>query len=149
MGRWSPSISATQTTKYDTSIVPGSPIIDRLDHPDTEGWAPRWKGRIALGWQKAPYSAGVTGRYVSKYFDYNDTTRTLGDDWYLDLFGSVELGPVLGSYAKVLAHSTATLNIVNATNRLPQYANTNAGYDHYQADIRGRYIAVQLSVPWQ
>lgn len=148
-GRWSLLASASRTTRYDTALVPGSPTVDRLDHPDADGWAPKWKGRLSVAWQRGPFGAGVTGRYVSRYFDYGDTTRTLGNDWYVDFVGTVQLGRALGASSKYLKDTTATLAMVNAFNRLPQYANTPAGYDTYQADIRGRYVAVQISAPFE
>ncbi len=149
VGRWIAGASASQTTKYDTSIVPGSPAVSRLNHPDSEGWAPRLKGRLQLGWQKGAWSLGVTGRYVSRYFDYGSDTRSLGDEWYTDLSATVALGQFMGWSAKPLKQSKVSLGVVNATNRLPRWASTPAGFDTFQADIRGRYVAVQVSLPWQ
>jgi iron complex outermembrane receptor protein len=149
VGRWTTGASASQTTKYEVSIVPGSPPVDRLGHPDPDGWAPRWKGRLALGWQKDAWSLGATGRYISSYYDYGSTTRQLPSEWFLDLSAAVSVGRYLESHAKSLKGAYVSLSVVNAGNKLPRYASTANGYDTYQDDIRGRYFAVQVNVPWQ
>jgi iron complex outermembrane receptor protein len=52
----------------------------------------------------------------------------------------VNLGP-----AKAAALS---VSIVNAGNKLPEYAGSSPYYDTAQGDWRGRYASVRLSVDW-
>ena len=90
---------------------------------------------------------GITSRYIAGYKDASPSERTLGNGWVHDLSGRLDLkrlGLDLGP-AKAAALS---LSIVNAGNKLPEYAAGSPYFDPSQADWRGRYASVRLSLDW-
>ncbi len=147
-GRWTVGASATRTTKYDVVIVPGAPVTSRLGRRfPAEYWSPTWKGRLTAGLDRGTWSVGIASRYVAAYKDVEGSDRVLGGGWVHDLSGRLDLkrlGLDLGP-AKAAALS---LSIVNAGNKLPEYAGSSPYYDTAQADWRGRYASVRLSVDW-
>jgi iron complex outermembrane recepter protein len=147
VGQFTPSLSATETYRYTAEIVPGAPISNRLSRASLDGnWAPRWKGNTGLAWELGPYSASVIGRYVGRYQDY-DAARVIGNFWLFDTNVRYALGKTLSPAGGWLNGAYVELGGVNILNRLPQYSNYEAiGYDPAQADIRGRFLYVQLGL---
>lgn len=147
-GRWSIGASATRTTTYDVVIVPGAPVASRLGRRfPAEYWSPTWKGRLTAGLDRGAWSLGIASRHVAAYKDSGSSDRTLGGGWVHDLSGRLDLkrlGMDLGP-AKAAALS---VSIVNAGNKLPEYAGSSPYYDTAQADWRGRYASVRLSIDW-
>lgn len=147
VGRWALGASATRTTDYAVSIAPGVAASDRVGQRFADFWAPTWKGRLSLAWDRGAWGAGFTSRYVAAYKDNGTPARTLGGGWVHDLSGRIDLkrlGFDLGP-AKAAALS---LSVVNAGNRLPEFANDSPYYDPTQADWRGRYASVRFSLDW-
>lgn len=151
VGLWTPSLSATQTTRYRAALIPGAAATDRAGKADDDGnFAPRWKGTAALGWSLAAFTANVSMRYIGQYQDY-DSTQLIGNRWFTD----VQLRYVLkGDRLKRLTGGEETalsLGAVNFFNSPPQYSNFSfgsVGYDPAEADIRGRFLYVNLSMRW-
>lgn len=146
-GRWTLGVSATRTTKYEVVIAPGVVPADRLGRRFSEYWSPTWKGRLTGGFDAGAWGVSITGRYVAAYKDIAPSDRTLGNGWIHDLSGRVDLkrmGLDLGP-AKAAA---LLLSVVNVGNKLPEYAAGSPYYDTSQADWRGRYASVRLSVDW-
>ena len=149
-GVWTPSLSATQTYRYETGLVPHAPPFDRASKADLAGWAPRWKGTVGLGWSRAALTAQLTGRYIGSYQDY-DSTREIGNFWYVDANVQYDLGGMLASRQPWLRGARLEIGAVNLLDREPQYSNFNlslVGYDPTQADMRGRFVYVQLGTQW-
>jgi iron complex outermembrane recepter protein len=151
LGTWRLGASATQTTKYKLQIASGAPVENRLGKLDalTIAWAPEWKGRLSATLDRGAWSLGITGRYLGGYKDAGTSTRDLGDYWTYDLAARADLKQLapslVGSTVKGAAISAS---VVNATNRLPEFASAFPFYDFTQADWRGRYASIQLSVQW-
>ena len=149
LGELSPILSATQTYRYQASLVPGSPPTDRTSIAYDDGnFAPRWKGTSSVGWKLGAYVGSVTGRYVGKYQDY-DSTRIIGNQWFCDANVRIAIGDALSASNPWLRRSFFSLGAVNLFNRLPQYSNFNggtAGFSPAEADIRGRFLYAQISV---
>jgi iron complex outermembrane receptor protein len=146
-GRWTLSASATRTTKYEVVIAPGAPAADRLGRRFAEYWSPAWKARLAAAFDSGVWSLGITSRYIAAYKDIGTSDRTLGNGWVHDLSGRLDLkrlGLALGS-AKAAGLS---LSVVNAGNKLPEFAAGSPYFDTSQADWRGRYASLRLSVDW-
>jgi len=153
MGTFTPSIRASEMYRYDAGVAPGAPVTDRLGKATRSGaWGPRWKGNVNLGWVSGPYSASLSGRYVSSYTDYQDfgpTSRKLGDFWYWDVFGKYEVGKALASSNRYLSGAFVRFGVVNLLNSSPKYSNyayASRGYDPAQYDIRGRVVSAGVGI---
>lgn len=147
LGRWTVSASATRTSRYDVVIAPGAAVDNRLGRRAVDYWAPRWKGRLATGLDAGPWGVGLTSRYLGSYLDAGTSQRTLGNFWIHDLSGQVDL-KALGIGAGSLKSSILTLSVANLANRQPQFVETSPFYDLTQADWRGRYASLRLSIGW-
>jgi len=147
-GRWTLGAGATRTTEYRVVLAPGTAAQDRLGRRYKDHWAPRWKGRLSAALDAGAWSLGLTSRYLGSYLDAGSSSRQLGGFWVHDLAGALDLKrlgwmPIGGAKAAHLA-----LSVVNASNRQPQFVGTTPFFDVTQADWRGRYASLQLSVDW-
>lgn len=142
LGRWTPSVSATQTVHYVAALTAGVPATDRLSIASDDGvWAPRWKGTMALDWSLGPSKVHIDARYTSKYQDYDSPTNIIGNFWLFDTNIRYEIGRCRCVFLEIGG--------VNVFNRLPQYSNYGSsflGYDPTQADIRGRFLYAQVGM---
>lgn len=146
-GKWTVGASATQTTKYEVAIAPGSPVEDRLGRRAPDFWAPKWKGRAVAGLNTGAWSVGITSRYVGGYKDMAPSERDLGSFWIHDLAGSLDLKRL--GYAPVgFKAASLSLAVVNVANRLPEFIERSPYYDVTQSDWRGRYVSLRLSMSW-
>jgi len=146
-GRWSLGAGATRMSKYDVVLRPDAPTEDRLGRRFSDYWAPQWKGRLSVGFDRRAWSLGVTSRYLGTYNDAGISTRQLGGFWTHDLAGSLDLKKLGFSLGAVKA-ATVSFAVANLTDRQPQFVETLPYYDMSQADWRGRYASVSLSVGW-
>jgi outer membrane receptor protein involved in Fe transport len=144
-------IRATNTYDYKSALVPGAPPVDASSiAQDTGQWAPRWKGGFAATWEHRALSAAVSGRYVGRYQDY-DSSKEIGDFWLFDCSATLNINRAFDLVISQPRDSYVTIGAVNVFNRLPQNSNFDfgtVGYDPTQADIRGRFVYVQLGVRW-
>jgi len=148
-GEWSPSLAATDTTRYSAALLPGAPVTDRLSMANDDGnWAPRWKGTARLGWKLGAYAASIAGRYVGGYQDYG-STREIGKFWLFDLNLRYGFGQELAHFSPRLSKAYVEFGGLNILDRRPQYSNFDfgfPGYDAAQADIRGRFLYLRAGV---
>ena len=146
-GIFNPSIAITQTYRYEATLTPDSPAVNAVSAAQGTGnWAPRWKGTLALDWRLGDWAAYAAGRYVSRYVDY-DSTRTIGNFWLVDANVRYALGKAIAPGSNYWENLYIKLGGVNLFNRQPQYSSYGfnfVGYDPTQADIRGRFIYVQI-----
>lgn len=146
-GKWAAGISATRASRFEVELAPGAPVEDRLGRRAADYWAPRWKGRAFVGFDQGVWNLGLTSRYLGAYKDSAPSERELGDYWVHDLAGSINLkrfGMALGP----VRDANLSLAIANLGNRLPEYVGSSPYYDITQADWRGRYASLRLSVTW-
>ncbi len=146
-GRWSLAAGASRISEYRVALTPNSDADDRLGRRFRDHWAPRWKGRVSAGYSQGGWSLGVTSRYLGSYTDAGASTLRLGNLWTHDLAGVLDLKPFAAGLAGVKAASLS-LAIANLANREPQYVVAAPYFDVTQADWRGRYASVRLSVDW-
>jgi iron complex outermembrane receptor protein len=146
-GKFTVAASATRTTKYDVAVAPGAPVEDRLGRRALDYWAPKWKGRLSVGFDEAAWSLGLTSRYLGSYLDTGTSQRELGNFWLHDLAGSLDLKR-LGWRLNAVSSAKLSVGIVNVLNRQPQFVETSPYYDITQADWRGRYANVRLALNW-
>jgi iron complex outermembrane receptor protein len=149
--QWIPSVNATQTYRYTAAFQPGQPASNRVSQANDDGnWAPRWKGTTSLGFERGPWSGVVAGRYVGSYRDYdkleNGTYPHIGSIWYADANLRFQLES-LGRASEWLRRMAVEIGGVNIFDRQPQFSTMFSGaygFDILQADMRGRFLYVQL-----
>jgi iron complex outermembrane receptor protein len=149
-GMWTPSISLTETYKYEVNLNPGQDPYSVVSKANTApGYAPRWKGSVAMDWQRGAFEANVKVRYISSYADYSAYAPAgykIGNYWLFD----ANLNIQIGRYFKpqdVLHGLYASIGVVNAFDRSPQFSYyPYIGYDFQQGDIRGRYVYAQIGL---
>jgi len=152
-GTWSPSIRATYTYDYSAALLPGRPKVNFVSvENDNATWAPRWKGTLSLRWLLERWSAAIDGRYIGRYRDADPLPAgnylSLGNFWYWDANVRYALRDESEARHTLLAHAYLSVGAVNVFDSKPQFSNQfqgfTGGYDA-QADIRGRFLYVQLS----
>ncbi len=145
--RWTLSGGATRTMRYDVVLAPGAMTEDRLGRRALDYWAPRWKGRVFAGLDRGGWNVGLTGRFLGSYRDVAPGERGLGNFWVFDAAASVDLQR-MGLRVPLVKSSQLSLAIANLLDRQPQYVGSWPYYDVTQADWRGRYANVRLSMSW-
>ncbi|WP_231512325.1 TonB-dependent siderophore receptor [Paucibacter sp. KBW04] len=145
--KWTLGASATRTSRHEVVLSPGVPAEDRLGRRATDYWSPSWKGRVFLGVDYAAWTFGATSRYLGAYLDTLPSQRRLGDSWVHDLSASLNLKR-LGLGLPAIKSASLSLAVANVGDRMPEYVGTSPYYDVSQADWRGRYANVRLSVNW-
>jgi iron complex outermembrane receptor protein len=147
-GTWTANASASEVFHYYAALVPGAPAMDGNSvAQDSGNWTPRWKGTLGFGWKLANYVASWDGRYVGRYQDY-DSMRIIGNFWVFDANIRYGIGQTLTPNSW-LKGAYVELGGVNIFDKVPQFSNFNGGflgYDPAQADIRGRYLYLQVGL---
>ena len=145
--KWTASASATRTSKYDVALAPGAPVTQRLSLRAVDYWAPKWKGRLQAGVEQGTWGLSLTSRYLGAYRDMPPDGRALGNYWVHDLSASLDLKR-LGIGIPPVKDARLSLAIANLTDRQPEYVSTSPYYDVTQADWRGRYLTLRVSLGW-
>ena len=145
--KWTASASATRTSKYDVALAPGAAVTQRLSLRAVDYWAPKWKGRIQAGVEQGAWGLGLTSRYLGAYRDVAPDGRALGNYWVHDLSASLDLKR-FGLGVSNLREARLSLAIANVADRQPEYVGTSPYYDVTQADWRGRYTTLRVSLSW-
>ena len=145
IGTWTPSLQATTIYHYTSALAPGSPEVSVNGHAQDSGvWAPHWKGTVALQWAWGPLAAGIDGRYVGPYQDY-DRAAYIGNFWLSDLNFHYSLNGRLNRTADAYIDA----GVRNLLNREPQFSNFSGGilgYDPTQSDYIGRLMYVKVGL---
>ena len=147
-GKVTAEAGATRTNAYEVQLVPGSPVEDRLGRRFLDFYAPRWKGRLSLALDQGAWNIGLSSRYLGSYLDAGTSSLRLGGNWTHDLAGSVNLKKLWPGWFSGLKAASAGLAIANVCNREPQFVPSAPYFDVSQADWRGRYYSVRLSLDW-
>ncbi|MEO6279852.1 TonB-dependent receptor [Roseateles sp.] len=145
--RWNVAASVTRTTRYEVAVAPGAPVEDRLGRRAADYWSPTWKGRLSAGVDQGGWSLGLTSRYLGSYLDSAPSDRSLGGYWVHDLAASVDIKR-LGLRLPAVKDARLALVVANLADRLPEFVGTSPYYDVTQADWRGRYASLRLSMTW-
>lgn len=153
-GTWSPRLRATRYTRYDALLNPTVGVVDYLGNANNDIWVPRWRATLSLDWRLNAWSAGIAGRYVGNYRDYNPLDdgryQRLGDFWVWDANLRWDTGRALApDEASWLSGSYVSLGAVNLFDHQPEFAATTSpgyGWDGAQNDIRGRYAYIEFGL---
>ncbi len=148
VGRLNAGMGATRFNEYRVLLAPGAPVVDRLGRRFTDFWAPRWKGRVSVGLDQGAWTVGLTSRYLGGYLDMGSSDRKLGDWWIHDVAATLNLKKLWPQWLTAFSGGTLGVSVANLTNRQPQYVSGVPNYDVTQADWRGRYGSVRLSLDW-
>jgi outer membrane receptor protein involved in Fe transport len=155
VGQFTPSVAVANIYKWQTALLPGTPLMDALGMATTSaygggvGWAVRWKGTAALAWKLGPLSMNIDGRYIGPYLDYQlfvPNTNEIGNSWVCDFNARYEVGQAHASTNPWLAHAYIALGAVNLFNRTPPFSYTPFSYDIQAYDIRGRFLHLDMGV---
>jgi iron complex outermembrane recepter protein len=134
-GEWSFGFNGTYLTKYETEIIAGAPAVDALN---TIYNPMRFKARGSVTWQGGPVTANVFVNYINSYTNNVVTpSETIPSFTSLDL----RLAYGFGEPAKPL---TLAVDVRNAFDKAPPYANTGFGFDPTQVNPVGRVIGISL-----
>ncbi|MBG7614683.1 TonB-dependent receptor [Brevundimonas sp. BAL450] len=132
-------VNLTYLDRFDAQSTPTSPVVSQLDRPN---YPVSLRGRTHLGWSRENWSGAVGVSHVTGYRDLTDTA--IGSWTTFDL--SLRYEPTAGP----LAGTAVTLNVDNLFDRAPPFYDSPAGvaYDAANADVRGRYLSLQLVRSW-
>lgn len=142
------SAGGSRTRKYTVQLTPSAAADDRLGRRFSDYWAPRWKGRLGLSVAQGAWNLGATSRYLGSYLDSGTSARRLGGYWLHDLSGTLDLKKMWPGLLPGFKSASLGASIANLGDRLPQFAEGQPYYDVTQADWRGRYATVRLSLDW-
>lgn len=147
-GDLTPSLSVTETYKFDSSISPALPPTSSVSRASLSiGFAPRWKAVAALGWKLGPYALHMDGRYIGRYRDYQDfvpNTNELGNFWLFDANARYNIGQDIANNDEWLSGTYVEVGAVNLFDTLPQKSYALSNFDYAEGDIRGRFIYFQI-----
>jgi iron complex outermembrane receptor protein len=151
LGEFTPSLAIANVYRWQSALTPGVPSVDGVSKANLfgTGWAPRWKGTVALAWKRGPLSANVAGRYIGRYLDYQEffqNTHETGDSWVFDVNTRYEVGQTLAARAPWLAGGYIALGAVNVFNKTPPFTYTSYWYDFQEYDGRGRFVHLNVGV---
>lgn len=132
-------VNFTYLDRFDAQATPTAPAVSQLDRPN---YPVALRGRSHLGWSRGDWSGAVGVNHVSDYRDLADVK--IGSWTTVDL--NLRYRPSTGP----LAGTALTLNIDNLFDRDPPFYDspTGVGYDAANADVRGRYLSLQLVRSW-
>ena len=153
-GEFTPSLALANIYQWQSALLPNTPVIDAVSKATLfgVGWAPRWKGTVALAWKRGPLAANVAGRYIGKYLDYQDfiipNTNEIGNTWIVDANVRYEVGQAFAAKSPWLAGAYVALGAVNLFNKIPPFAFTPGWYDTAEYDIRGRFLHLSMGLRW-
>jgi iron complex outermembrane receptor protein len=149
LGRFTPSIMATWVAKYIAGSAPGTPAVDRIDVANLDGSITAWRGQASVRWQRGPWAATLSGRYIPSYDDADFTGQRTGHrvdaQCLVDAQVSVSLGE--GAASAWLKRWTLLAGASNLFDSAPPFSEVGSplGYDLSQGDLRERFVYVSLS----
>jgi outer membrane receptor protein involved in Fe transport len=141
------SVDATYTDKYDSTVVPGSPVIHVAGTFDRQyGNYADWRGIAAVGWSLDPFSALVSARYIAG-LDLTDPDGAPGIQPSLPIPSKTYLDLALSYTWR--ENTKIMLTVDNVTNEEPPllYQNNvlNSNTDVSTYDLIGTYYRVSLN----
>jgi iron complex outermembrane recepter protein len=153
LGRFTPWLAIANIYKWQSALTPQVPLTSQVSRATFSGvgFAPRWKGTVALSWKQGPLSGDLAGRYLGRYKDYQDfgpNSSVLGNTWIIDLSAHYETGQALASANRWLAGTYVTLGAINLFDKAPPFSYGVTPYDHKEYSIIGRVLYVNAGIKW-
>lgn len=135
------SLNGSYIDSYKVALLPGQPATEQVGHANRAGYPVSFKGNTSLGWTgHGGLGASLLARYLHSYLDYDGVGR-LPSQWWFDVQASYDFGR---GGITALDGLSAALGVINLSNNQGDYADSFAGYDFQQADLRGRFFYLQL-----
>jgi iron complex outermembrane recepter protein len=144
-GKFTLSGDWVYVSKFKAPPAAGEPLVDYVDangYPPSGGGTPRYRGRLALGWDQGNWSTTLTRSYTHSWDQENvavpPAQQRVGSYQQYDLF-------VAYNGFKNLRLTASIQNLMDAK---PPYDPTGGGtgtsvqYDVTNHDLRGRYITL-------
>lgn len=153
IGQLTPSLAVTNTYLWESALTPHEPAIDYLNQFTIvgNGWAPRWKGTLGLAWERGPFSALLSGRYVGRYKDsrdFADNTNKLGNDWKFDIGARYQSSESSINPSSWLSGGYVAVTVSDLFDNSPPFSYGYNSYDYTQYDPRGRLVQLRLGKKW-
>lgn len=150
-GRFSPSVSATWISRFETVDVPGMAVDNRVAHASIFGTIPRWRVVAGLNWTDSAISVTSTVRFVSRYDDFNvlqnrSTERDIRSHALVDVQASWDLSGTVSNAPSLWKGMRLTAGVSNVFDRGPQFAEAGGyfGFDPTQGELRQRFAYARL-----
>lgn len=141
LGPWAmdAGVNLTWLDRFDAQATPTSPVVSQLDRPNQPV---SLRGRAHLDWAREHWSGALGLSHVADYRDLSG--RPIGSWTTFDV--SLRYRPTSGP----LAGTTLTFNVDNLFDRDPPFyvSPAGVGYDAANADVRDRYLSLQLVRSW-
>jgi iron complex outermembrane recepter protein len=143
LGRFTWSAFGSYVDSYEIRLTPSAPTRDEVGRANFSGYPVRLKGSSQLTWAgPARLGASVTSRYLHSYTDYDGINKLAAQTlWDAQLTYATANKPAPLSWGL-----RVTLGVVNLTNEQGSFSTRFTGYDHQQADLRGRFIYAKAQV---
>jgi iron complex outermembrane receptor protein len=149
IGSFSPRVTATLVTKYETVDLPGTAAVDRVGIANPQGTIPDLRVNAELDYSNGPVHLTGIGRYRAGYADVNTggvrTGRHIPQMWSFDTQAMLDLGRAVPSspWLKGLRVRAGVINLFDE--KPPFSAVSGLGFDTSLADNRGRFGYLALS----
>lgn len=157
-GKFNVSFNGTYMQRYDVDTAPGDTSVPIThcagSYCPVYGEFPRWRGLASLNWNKGPWSASWTIRYIgrtkvgsadlSQGYSADETINGV-----VDHIGAYAYNNISGSYAFAKYHTTISLGIDNLSDKQPPMFyqwGSNANTDAYTYDLIGRYYWMRATL---
>ena len=148
-GDFLPSVMVTWVDRYRAGSAPGTPAVDRIDVANVDGTITSWRGVMGVSWQRGPWGASLSGRYIPAYDDATfagtRTGRKVQSQWLTDL--QVSLDFRRGEWSPWLKGFALQAGVSNLFDEEPPFSEigTPLGFDLSQGDLRQRFGYINLS----
>ncbi len=156
LGKFTFITTATWTNSFRDQILPISPIVERVNASPNPL---KWRGNASLFWERGPWLAGLTARYIDDYAADSTTpspslpTATGFDG---DKIPSAKTYDLQFGYsfparqkggrglAPWLGGTQWTLGCQNLLNKAPAYRTDRFGFYSRYEDPRQRFVSIQI-----
>lgn len=157
-GKFTASLNSTYMQRYDVDTAPGDSSVPITHcagyYCPVYGEFPRWRGLATLNWNKGPWSATWTVRYVGRTrVGSADLSQGYSADEDINgvvhAIGAYAYNNISGSYDLKRYHTTLTAGIDNLSNKQPPMFyqwGSNGNTDAFTYDLMGRYYWMRATV---
>ncbi|GGA33833.1 TonB-dependent receptor [Dyella nitratireducens] len=157
-GKFNLSLASTYMQRYDVDTAPGDSAVPVThcagSYCSVYGEFPRWRGLATLNWNKGPWSASWTMRYVGRTrVGSTDLSQGYSADenipGIVHAIGAYVYHNISGSYTLAKYHTTISAGIDNLSDKQPPMFyqwGSNGNTDAYTYDLIGRYYWMRATV---
>ncbi len=149
IGKFGASLTGTYIVKYDRQFGPQEPFRSNLGVFLNDQVIQRWRHRISLDWDLAPFSLTLANQYSSGYTDQNTTYDPAANKLLPpNHVKAYSLWDLTGSWA-ISKQMKLRAGVLNLANTAPPFSNQGyfflTTYDPSYTDPRGRSAYLNVS----